>query len=55
MSLLKLSKKELKSIASTSDVWQVRDRMAEMLNEIEGAVCTLDLAETDHNRNRFLR
>ncbi len=53
MSLLKLSKEELKSIASTSDVWQVRDRMGDMLKEIENTICTLDLANTDHNRNRL--
>lgn len=53
MRLLKLSKKELKQLAVSSDVWQVRDRMGEMLNEIEGAVCTLNLAETDYNRNRL--
>lgn len=52
MSLLKLSKKVLKRFAESSDVWQVRDRMAEMLNEIEGAICTLDLVKTDYNRNR---
>lgn len=41
MNLLKLNKKELKAIASTSDAWQVRDRMAEMLagiKEIKTAV-----------------
>lgn len=53
MSLLKLSKKELKQLATSSDVWQVRDRMGEMLNEIENVVCTLNLAETDYNRNRL--
>lgn len=52
MDLVKLSKKELKRFAESSDVWQVRDRMAEMLNEIENAVCTLDLVKTDYNRNR---
>lgn len=52
MSLLKLSKKVLKRFAESSDVWQVRDRMAEMLNEIENAICTLDLVKTDYNRNR---
>lgn len=52
MSLLKLSKEELKRFAESSDVWQVRDRMAEMLNEIENAICTLDLVKTDYNRNR---
>lgn len=52
MSLLKFNKKELKSIASTSDVWQMRDRMGEMLNEVESAVCTVDLAKTNHNANR---
>ena len=52
MSLLKISKKVLKRFAESSDVWQVRDRMAEMLNEIENAVCTLDLVKTDYNRNR---
>lgn len=49
MSLPKLNKKELKQFAESSDAWQVRDRMGEMLNKIEGVVCTLDLAKTDYN------
>lgn len=52
MSLLKLSKKVLKRFAESSDVWQVRDRMGEMLNEVDSAVCTVDLAKTNHNANR---
>lgn len=53
MSLPKLSKKELKQFAESSDAWQVRDRMGDMLKEIENTICTLDLANTDHNRNRL--
>ena len=53
MSLPKLSKKELKRFAESSDAWQVRDRMGDMLNEIENTICTLDLANTDYNRNRL--
>ena len=53
MSLPKLSKKELKQFAESSDAWQVRDRMGDMLNEIENTVCTLNLAKTDYNRNRL--
>ena len=33
MDLVKLSKKELKEIASTSDVWSVYIRMKEMLGK----------------------
>lgn len=53
MSLPKLSKKELKQFAESSDAWQVRDRMGDMLNEIENTICTLNLAKTDYNRNRL--
>lgn len=53
MSLPKLSKKELKQFAESSDAWQVRDRMGNMLNEIENTICTLNLAKTDYNRNRL--
>lgn len=47
MSLLKLSKKELKKAAATKDVWQAYIRMKEMLDEIEGVDLTVHLSEVD--------
>lgn len=49
MDLNKLSKKELRALASGRDVWQVRDRMSKMLSEIEGVVCTANLKENKEN------
>lgn len=49
MSLLKLSKKELKEIASDSDVWSIYIRMKEMLEGIKG----IDLKEEWNTTDRF--
>ena len=49
MSLLKLSKKELKEIATTSDVWSVYIRMKEMLGKIKG----VDFNEEWNTESRF--
>ena len=49
MSLLKLSKEELKEIASTSDVWSVYIRMKEMLSKIKG----VDFNEEWNTEGRF--
>lgn len=49
MDLVKLSKKELKEIASTSDVWSVYIRMKEMLGKIKG----VDFNEEWNTESRF--
>lgn len=49
MDLVKLSKKELNEIASTSDVWSVYIRMKEMLGKIKG----VDFSEEWNTGSRF--
>lgn len=47
MGLIKLSKKELRALISTKDVWQVFIGMKEMLDEIENVELTVHLSEID--------